>query len=200
MCLRSSHGWCSREKLTGKFQILITSGKTTIFSGQQQSQANNFIKKETLAQVFSCEYSEMLQNIFLKEYVRWLLLVFIIRRKVFYIKRKQLFSEESAKLRALRAIVPCVLCALRIRGPHVSCAFIIFHWLLVPRVVRAFLVLLSHFLQVFQVQHIQMHFMFCSFQVLLFLVFLVLELFEFFTIDCTKVNHCKMLFIKKRAP
>lgn len=182
MCLRSSHGWCSREKLTEKFQILITSGKTTIFSGQQQSQANNFIKKETLAQVFSCEYSEMLQNIFLKEYVRWLLLVFIIRRKVFYIKRKQLFSEESAKLRALRAIVPCVLCALRIRGPHV------------------FLVLLSHFLQVFQVQHIQMHFMFCSFQVLLFLVFLVLELFEFFTIDCTKVNHCKMLFIKKRAP
>lgn len=103
MCLRSSHGWCSREKLTEKFQILITSGKTTIFSGQQQSQANNFIKKETLAQVFSCEYSEMLQNIFLKEYVRWLLLVFIIRRKVFYIKRKQLFSEESAKLRALRA-------------------------------------------------------------------------------------------------
>lgn len=113
MCLRSSHGWCSREKLTEKFQILITSGKTTIFSGQQQSQANNFIKKETLAQVFSCEYSEMLQNIFLKEYVRWLLLVFIIRRKVFYIKRNSYFQ------RSLQNYVPCVLSCLACFVPYV---------------------------------------------------------------------------------
>lgn len=105
MCLRSSHGWCSREKLTEKFQILITSGKTTIFSGQQQSQANNFIKKETLAQVFSCEYSEMLQNIFLKEYVRWLLLVFIIRRKVLLVIFRGVCKITClACYRALRAL------------------------------------------------------------------------------------------------
>ena len=34
----------------------------------------NFIKKEALAQVFSCEFSETFKNTYFKEHLRWLLL------------------------------------------------------------------------------------------------------------------------------
>ena len=34
------------------------------------------IKKETLAQVFSCEFCEIYKNTFLKAHLRWLLLAF----------------------------------------------------------------------------------------------------------------------------
>ena len=34
------------------------------FSIRLQAKANNFIKKETLAQIFSCEFCEILKNIF----------------------------------------------------------------------------------------------------------------------------------------
>ena len=37
-------------------------------------EACNFIKKETLAQVFSCEFCEFLKTPFLAEHLRWLLL------------------------------------------------------------------------------------------------------------------------------
>ena len=37
-------------------------------------QACNFIKKETLPQVFSCEYCEIFRAPFLTEHLRWLLL------------------------------------------------------------------------------------------------------------------------------
>ena len=39
-----------------------------------QAEACNFIKKETLAQVFSCELCEISKNTFLTENLRWLLL------------------------------------------------------------------------------------------------------------------------------
>ena len=39
-------------------------------------QACNFIKRETLAQVFSCEFYEIFKNTFLTEHLRWLLLTF----------------------------------------------------------------------------------------------------------------------------
>ena len=38
----------------------------------------NFIKKETLAQVVSCEFCEIYKNIFFTEHVRWLLVKFAI--------------------------------------------------------------------------------------------------------------------------
>ena len=38
--------------------------------------ACNFIKKETLAQVFSCEFCEISKNTFLMEHLSWLLLFF----------------------------------------------------------------------------------------------------------------------------
>ena len=37
----------------------------------------NFIKKETLAQVLSCEFCEISKNTFFKEHMRWLLLSFV---------------------------------------------------------------------------------------------------------------------------
>ena len=39
-----------------------------------QAEARNFIKKETLAQVFSCEFCEISKNTFFTEHLRWLLL------------------------------------------------------------------------------------------------------------------------------
>ena len=42
---------------------------------QSQVSACNFIKKETLVQVFSCEVCEIFKNTFLIEYLRWLLLI-----------------------------------------------------------------------------------------------------------------------------
>ena len=37
-----------------------------------QAEACNFIKKETVAQVFSCEFCEIFQNTFFIEHLRWL--------------------------------------------------------------------------------------------------------------------------------
>ena len=41
------------------------------------------LKKETLAQVFSCEFCKVFQNTFLKEHLRWLLLTFGIDLRSF---------------------------------------------------------------------------------------------------------------------
>ena len=40
-------------------------------------QACNFVKKETLAQVFSCEFCEISKNTFFTEHLRWLLLIIL---------------------------------------------------------------------------------------------------------------------------
>ena len=40
-----------------------------------QASARNFIKKETLAQVFSCEFCEILKKTFFTEHLQWLLLL-----------------------------------------------------------------------------------------------------------------------------
>ena len=42
---------------------------------QQSPEACNFIKKETLPRVFSCELCEIFKNTFFIEHFRWLLLV-----------------------------------------------------------------------------------------------------------------------------
>ena len=39
-----------------------------------ESKACNFIKKETLAQLFSCKFCEIFKNTFSTEHLRWLLL------------------------------------------------------------------------------------------------------------------------------
>ena len=40
--------------------------------------AYNFIKKEALTQVFSCEFFEIFKKNFFTEHIRWLLLVTLI--------------------------------------------------------------------------------------------------------------------------
>ena len=63
-------------KFTGKhlcqslFFNKIAGGKKCLFFGQ----ACNFIKKETLVQVFSCEFCEIFKNAFFIEHLCWLLL------------------------------------------------------------------------------------------------------------------------------
>ena len=44
------------------------------FSFIKRPEACNFIKKETLAQVFSCEFCKISKNTFFTEHLRWLLL------------------------------------------------------------------------------------------------------------------------------
>ena len=39
---------------------------------------SNFIKKETLAQVFFCEFREILRTLFLIEHIQWLLLFVLL--------------------------------------------------------------------------------------------------------------------------
>ena len=45
-----------------------------LFFKKLQADGCNFIKKETLAQVFPREYSEMFKNIFFTYHLQWLLL------------------------------------------------------------------------------------------------------------------------------
>ena len=40
-----------------------------------QTQAWNFIKKDTLAQVFPCEFCEIFKSTFFIEHLRWVLLI-----------------------------------------------------------------------------------------------------------------------------
>ena len=46
------------------------------FLTKLQASAGNFIKKETLAQMFSCEFCEISKNLFIIEHLWWLLLSF----------------------------------------------------------------------------------------------------------------------------
>ena len=51
--------------------------KKVLLEISQNSQENtcNFIKKETLAQLFSCEFCEISKNTFSTEHLWWLLLI-----------------------------------------------------------------------------------------------------------------------------
>ena len=46
-----------------------------LYKSCSQAKARKFIKKESLAQVFSCEFYEIFKNTFLTEQLLWLLLV-----------------------------------------------------------------------------------------------------------------------------
>ena len=68
---RSSHQWCSMKKgvlrnftkFTGKHL------RQSLFFNKIAGKACNFIKKETLAQVFSCEFCEISKNTFFTAYL-----------------------------------------------------------------------------------------------------------------------------------
>ena len=70
-----------------------------------QSTAFNFIEKETLAQVFSCEFYEIFENTFFIEQIRWLLLI----KKASYLKKLSRFwfwvdCKELNQLRQISAL------------------------------------------------------------------------------------------------
>ena len=54
------------------------------FTGKHQTLACNFIKKETLVQVFSCEFWEIIKNTLFTEYLRWLLLFLETASLIYY--------------------------------------------------------------------------------------------------------------------
>ena len=56
------------KRLSDKFP------KTHMKASVPESQAYNFIKKQTLAQVFSCEFCIISKSIFFIEHLWWLLL------------------------------------------------------------------------------------------------------------------------------
>ena len=63
----SSHLRCSVKKGVPEI-IRITYGYSDDFRGHRST--CNFVKKETLAQVFSCEFCEISKNTFFTEYLR----------------------------------------------------------------------------------------------------------------------------------
>ena len=83
---RSSHRRCSVRK--GVFRNFAKfTGKhlcQSLFFNKVAGLACNFIKKETLAQVFSCEFCEISKNTFFTEHLRWLL-VFFFFYNIFFI-------------------------------------------------------------------------------------------------------------------
>ena len=73
----SSHQRCSVKKV---FSEVSRNSQENTFSRvsffiKLQAQACNLIKKETLAQVFFCEFCKISKNIFFTEHLRWQLLV-----------------------------------------------------------------------------------------------------------------------------
>ena len=70
--LRSSHRWCSIKKIFSKSSQISQENTCAwiSFLVKLQASAFNFIKKETLAQVFSCEFCEILKDIFFVEHIR----------------------------------------------------------------------------------------------------------------------------------
>ena len=56
-------------KFTGKHLCLVS------ILIKMQAEACNFIKKETLAKVFSCKFCKILKNTFFIEHLRWLYIV-----------------------------------------------------------------------------------------------------------------------------
>ena len=64
-----------------------------------QAKACNFIKKETLAQVFSCKFCEIFKNTFFTEHFHWLLL-----QVVCYTKECKSFASTLIRLGFLRVV------------------------------------------------------------------------------------------------
>ena len=60
--------WIQRIDVYSVYSVTIQSSKTE--NPFSQSRACNFIKKETLAQVFSCEFCEISKNTFSTEHIR----------------------------------------------------------------------------------------------------------------------------------
>ena len=80
-----------RYRKTGKTPVLLVS-----FLIKLQASGCNFIKKETLAQVFSCEFCEISKNIFFTEHL-WATPFQLAIHFVFY-KQRSITAKRSSKL------------------------------------------------------------------------------------------------------
>ena len=59
------------------------------------------MKKEALAQVFSCEFGEISKNIFLPEHIRWLLLIFVVEFvEILFCSKPMIVRKRLSMIRA----------------------------------------------------------------------------------------------------
>ena len=79
-------------KFAGKYLC-----QSLFFNKVADLKACNFIKKENLAQVFSCEFSKFLRTPFLTEHLWWLLLKLTSWEAVCYIKLTALVTTHAVK-------------------------------------------------------------------------------------------------------
>ena len=86
----------------------VLSKKMFLEISQNLLQACNFIKKETLAQVFSCKFTKFLRTPYFIQHYWWLLLLFIetpvISTKLWYRTQKRTY-EKAATTNLLRTIL-----------------------------------------------------------------------------------------------
>ena len=69
---------------------------TVSFLIKLQLEVCNFIKKETLAQVFSCEFCEISKNIFFKKHLRVTASEYVILSPIFFMQQHQLKWNKSS--------------------------------------------------------------------------------------------------------
>ena len=62
---------CFLKKMLLKIYQISQENTQSLFFNRVQAQASNFIKKQTLAQVFSCESGKIFKNTFFIEDLRW---------------------------------------------------------------------------------------------------------------------------------
>ena len=70
----SLRGVCKKSVLNISQNLQENTCVRVSFLIKLQAEACNFIEKETLAQVFSCEFWEIFKNTFFIEHLSWLLL------------------------------------------------------------------------------------------------------------------------------
>ena len=85
---------CSVKKVL--LEILQNSQENTSTTVSLFPQVCNFIKGETLTQVFSCEFCEISKNTLFREHLRWLLLLIVAICTVLFWKLYIVFKKKRA--------------------------------------------------------------------------------------------------------
>ena len=107
-CLnRSSHQMCSVKKVFLKVSQISQENTCArvSFLISLQADACNFIKKETLAQVFSCEFCEISKNTFLTEHLRCGCFCFLALVEIYAIFHSVYMSHMSNIRRSLGEVL-----------------------------------------------------------------------------------------------
>ena len=75
--------WFSQNRSSLQEEVFLKVPPNSQENTVPEPQACNFIKKETLALMFLCEFGEMFKNTFFIEHLRWLLLPISLKRPFF---------------------------------------------------------------------------------------------------------------------